>query len=329
MAETGLRDQILSLFLSAGDVFLSGEDISQKLGVSRAAVWKHIGHLREMGYAIEAVPSRGYHLVDQPDLLLSMAVQSGLETQFVAKRVEYFSETDSTNQRAQELGEQGAEHGTVVIAETQRSGRGRMGRTWCSPAGVNLYTSILLRPTILPIQAAQLTFLSAVAVARAVEAVANVEVTVKWPNDILLNGKKLAGLLNEISAEMEGIHYVVLGIGVNLNMAADQFPDDLRYPATSLLLETGGTIERLRFAQELYRQIDRLYQLFCQQGFVPIRLAWESLFAMIGTQVSVDCGGTIFTGAVEGIADDGALLLRLASGDQQEIYAGDVRPVSC
>ncbi|OQY24769.1 MAG: biotin--[acetyl-CoA-carboxylase] ligase [Desulfobacteraceae bacterium 4572_35.2] len=327
MAETGLRDQILSLFLSAGDVFLSGEDISQKLGVSRAAVWKHIGHLREMGYAIEAVPSRGYHLLEQPDLLLPMAVQSGLETQFVAKRVEYFSETDSTNQRAQQLGEQGAEHGTVVIAEGQSAGRGRMGRAWSSPAAVNLYTSILLRPKILPIQAAQLTFLSAVAVARTVEAVADIQVAVKWPNDILLDGEKIAGLLNEISAEMEGIHYVVLGIGVNLNMTADQFPDDLRYPATSLLLATGQRIDRLAFAQELYRQLDGLYQLFCQQGFVPIRLAWEALFEMVGRQVSVDCGGTVFTGCVEGIAEDGALLLRLASGDQQEIYAGDVRPV--
>lgn len=327
MAETGLRDQILSLFLSAGDVFLSGEDISQKLGVSRAAVWKHIGHLRETGYAIEAVPSRGYHLTKQPDLLVPMAVQSGLETQFVAKRVEYFSATDSTNLRAQELGEQGAEHGTVVIAEAQSAGRGRMGRTWSSPAAVNLYTSILLRPTILPIQAAQLTFLSAVAVARTVETVADIQVSVKWPNDILLDGKKIAGLLNEISAEMEGIHYVVLGIGVNLNMTADQFPDDLRYPATSLLLATGQRIDRLVFAQELYRQLDALYQLFCQQGFVPIRLAWEALFDMVGRQVSVDYGGGLITGCVEGIADDGALLLRLASGEQQEIYAGDVRPV--
>lgn len=327
MAEIGLRDQILSLFLNAGDVFLSGETISQKLGVSRAAVWKHIGHLRESGYAIEAVPSRGYHLMKQPDLLVPMAVQSGLDTQWVAKRVEYFTQTDSTNQRAQELGEQGAEHGTVVIAEGQSAGRGRMGRAWSSPTAVNIYTSILLRPKILPIQAAQLTFLSAVAVARTVEAISDIQVAVKWPNDILLGGKKIAGLLNEISAEMEGIHYVVLGIGVNLNMTEDQFPDDLRYPATSLLLATGQRVDRLAFIQELYRQLDGLYLLFCQQGFIPIRLAWEALFEMVGLQVSVDCGGTIFSGAVEGIAEDGALLLRLASGDQQQIYSGDVRPL--
>ena len=327
MAATGLRDQILSLFLDAGDVFISGEDLSQQLGVSRAAIWKHIRHLRQVGYVIEAVPSRGYHLVARPDLLLPMAVRSGLNTDFVAQRIEYFSETDSTNLRAQDLGEQGAEHGTVVIAEAQSSGRGRMGRSWSSPAGVNLYTSVLLRPQLLPIQAAQLTFLSAVAVARAVEVVADVKVTVKWPNDILLDGKKIAGLLNELSAEMEGIHYAVLGIGVNLNMTADQFPDDLRYPATSLLISTGQPVDRLVFAQELYRQLDSLYQLFCAEGFVPVRLAWESLFDLIGSRVEVDCGGQFFCGNVAGIADDGALLLGLDNGGKQEIYAGDVKPV--
>ena len=327
MAATGLRDQILSLFLNAGDVFLSGEDLSQQLGVSRAAIWKHIRHLRQTGYVIEAIPSRGYHLVEQPDLLLPMVVQSGLNTQSVGCRIEYFSETDSTNLRAQELGEQGAEHGTVVIAEAQSAGRGRMGRSWSSPAGVNLYTSVLLRPRLLPIQAAQLTFLSAVAVARAVETVVGVKVTVKWPNDILLDGKKIAGLLNELSAEMEGIHYAILGIGINLNMTADQFPDDLRYPATSLLISTGQPVDRLLFTQELYRQLDSLYQLLCTQGFVPVRLAWEALFDMLGSRVEVDCGGQFFRGNVTGIADDGALLLGLDGGGQQEIYAGDVRPV--
>jgi BirA family biotin operon repressor/biotin-[acetyl-CoA-carboxylase] ligase len=178
---------------------------------------------------------------------------------------------------------------------------------------------------MLPMQASQLTFLSAVAVARTVEAMTGVKVNVKWPNDILLDGKKLAGLLNELSAEMEGIHYVVLGIGVNLNMRAEQFPDDLRYPATSLLLATGNIIDRVAFAQELYRQVEGLYNLLCAQGFVPIRLAWESLFDMLGSRVAVDCGyQQQFCGTVTGIAEDGALLLQLDNGTQQQIYSGDV-----
>jgi BirA family biotin operon repressor/biotin-[acetyl-CoA-carboxylase] ligase len=327
MAEIGLRDKILSLFLAAEGGALSGEDLSRQLGVSRAAIWKHISHLRTAGYTIDALPSRGYHLVGQPDLLLAAAVKSGLATEVIGCEVEHHHSIDSTNQRAQELAEQGAKSGTVVIAEEQTAGRGRLGRCWSSPVGVNLYASVLLRPQLLPMQAAQLTFLSAVAVARAVEAVAGIKVNVKWPNDILLGGKKIAGLLNEISTDMDGIHYAILGIGVNLNMSADQFPADLRYPATSVLLATGVPVNRLSFTQELCRQLDSLYALLCTQGFVPIRLAWESLFNMLGSRVSVDYGQEKLCGCVAGIAQDGALLLRLDNGEQQEIYAGDVDPI--
>nr|WP_320116597.1 biotin--[acetyl-CoA-carboxylase] ligase [uncultured Desulfuromonas sp.] len=327
MAEHTMRQQILELFLADPEAVLSGEDLSQRLGVSRAAVWKHIRQLRSLGYQIDAVPSRGYRLMTQADLLLPAAVQSGLETRSIGQRVEYFTETDSTNLRAMELAEQGAEEGTVVIADCQNGGRGRMGRRWTSPAGVNLYTSILLRPMIAPIQAAQLTFLSAVATARAFETVAGIDVQVKWPNDILVNGCKIAGLLNELSAETEGIHHVVLGIGANLNMTREQFPDDLRRPATSVVLETGRPVSRIAFAQELYRQLDALYPLYQQQGFVPIRLAWEALFYLQGRKVQVDCGADVFTGMVAGLAEDGALLLDLEQGGQQVIYAGDVTPI--
>lgn len=327
MAEHTMRQQILELFLADPEAVLSGEDLSQRLGVSRAAVWKHIRQLRSLGYQIDAVPSRGYRLMTQADLLLPAAVQSGLETGTIGQRVEYFTETDSTNLRAMELAEQGAEEGTVVIADCQNGGRGRMGRRWTSPAGVNLYTSIILRPMIAPIQAAQLTFLSAVATARAFEAVAGIDVQVKWPNDILVNGCKIAGLLNELSAETEGIHHVVLGIGANLNMTREQFPDDLRRPATSVVLENGQPVSRVAFVQELYRQLDTLYALYQQQGFMPIKLAWEALFYLQGCRVQVDCGADLFCGMVAGLAEDGALLLDLDQGGQQVIYAGDVTPI--
>lgn len=324
MAEHGIREQILELFLADPQTILSGEDLSQRLGVSRAAVWKHIRQLRGLGYQIDAVPSRGYRLVTQPDLLLAAAVQSGLETRVIGCQVEYFAQADSTNVRAQELAEQGAVEGTVVIADCQSGGRGRMGRCWSSPAGVNLYTSIILRPQMVPTQAAQLTFMSAVAAARTFSVVAGLDVQVKWPNDILVDGCKIAGLLNELSAEMEGIHHVVLGIGANLNMTREQFPDDLRRPATSVLLETGQPVSRVAFAQELYRQLDTLYALYLQQGFAPIKLAWEALFYLQGCRVKVDCGAEVFSGHVAGLAEDGALLLDLDQGGSQVIYAGDV-----
>lgn len=193
--------------------------------------------MREAGYVIEAVPSRGYHLLSAPDILSVEEVQAHLRGTVVGSRLVYPGETVSTNTDAFRLAEQGASEGTVVFADTQSGGKGRLGRRWSSPPGVNLYCSVILRPKIMPYEAPQLTFLSAVAVARAIERSSGLNPQIKWPNDVLLEGKKVAGLLNEMSAETDGINFVILGIGVNLNMTAVQFPTDLRHPATSLLLE--------------------------------------------------------------------------------------------
>ncbi|MDD2559041.1 MAG: biotin--[acetyl-CoA-carboxylase] ligase [Desulfuromonadaceae bacterium] len=326
MGSNQLRETIVRMFLQHEGEVISGEQLCQILGVSRTAVWKHIKQLRAQGYAIEAVPSRGYRLRARPDVLLPAVIQAGLNTAVIAKRIEYHAELDSTNVRAQMLAEQGAPEGSVVVAECQTSGRGRMGRKWSSPPGVNVYTSVILRPTLALSEATQLTFLAAVAVARAIEKVCAVKVSVKWPNDILLNGKKIAGLLNELNAETEGIHYLVLGIGVNLNMEKEQFPPDLRYPATSILLETGQRVDRVAFIQALFVEIDTLYTLLLERGFAPVRLAWEALFDLVGSAVSVDDGGADVSGVVVGIATDGALLLDTGSAHPKTIYSGDVRP---
>ena len=327
MGQKNLREQIVKILLESGDKVVSGAELSSSLGVSRTAVWKHINQLRTGGYEIESVPSHGYRLIACPDLLLPASIQIGLETSCVGNNIEYHGQIDSTNQRAQILAEQGAAEGTVVLAESQQAGRGRMGRSWSSPPGVNVYTSVILRPSLALAEASQLTFMAAVAVARALEQACGVMVNVKWPNDILLNGKKVAGLLNELSAETEGIHYVVLGIGVNLNMDAAQFPDDLRYPATSIKLETGNHVERNMFVRTLYTEIDSLYQLLLERGFAPIRLAWESLFALNGIKVEIDDGGSGIHGIVAGIAEDGALLVDTGAALPQAVYSGDVRPV--
>lgn len=327
MTGSGARQEILRLFRQRRETFVSGEELSQTLGVSRTAVWKQIKLLREMGYVIEAVPSRGYRLTAAPDTLIPGEIQAGLGTRLVGREVVYFEETDSTNLRLAELGEAGGADGTVVIAERQTAGRGRRGRQWFSPPGVNLYTSVLLRPDILPRFAPQLTFLSAVAVARAIEEVSGLRPRVKWPNDVLLAGKKVAGLLNELSAETESVHYVILGVGVNLNMTADQFPADLRYPATSVAIEQGGPISRLDFARALYRHLDELYQLYLKQGFTPIIGAWQDLCDLVGQPVEVDYQDRIVRGRVEGLDADGALLLRLPDGTVEKVLAGDVRPL--
>jgi BirA family biotin operon repressor/biotin-[acetyl-CoA-carboxylase] ligase len=321
------RETILSLFRQTPDGFVSGERISDELGVSRTAVWKHIRNLRQVGYQIEAIPSRGYQLQQSPDVLMPEAIQSGLECQLVGSRIISLDEADSTNLQACRLGDEGADDGLVVIADRQSSGKGRMGRQWESPGGVNLYASILLRPPVLPFEAPKLTFLSAVAVCRAIKNCSGLQPTVKWPNDILLNGDKVAGLLNEMSSETDQVHYVVLGIGVNLNMRAEQFPDDLRYPATSLAIATGKAVSRLAFTRCLLQELDALYQIYLEQGSVPIFAAWTELCDLTGKEVQVDCNNLLIEGTMVGLGDDGALLVRTSAGKIESIYAGDVRPV--
>lgn len=321
------RESILSLFNQTPDGFVSGERISAELGVSRTAVWKHIRNLRRSGYRIEAVPSRGYQLLQSPDILMPEAIQAGLDCRRIGSRVRCFAETDSTNLQACRLGDEGEADGLVVIADRQSSGKGRMGRQWASPGGVNLYASILLRPPIPPFEAPRLTFLSAVAVCRAIQRCSGLQATVKWPNDILVHGAKVAGLLNEMSSETDRVHYVVLGIGVNLNMRADQLPADLRYPATSLLLACGQPVSRLDFTRTLLQEVDALYQLYLEQGSAPILAAWTELCELTGQPVHADCNQVQIEGIMVGLAADGALLVRTATGKIESIYAGDVRPV--
>jgi len=321
------REEILKLFHCRQGEFVSGEEISQALQISRSAVWKQIQGLRELGYLIEAVTARGYRLRSSPDSLRPEALLVGLETRFIGREQIYLENADSTNVRAFDLAEKGAVEGTVVIAEQQTAGKGRMGRRWESPAGVNLYCSVVLRPPILPRDAPHLTFVSAVAVARAMNETGRVKADLKWPNDILINGRKVAGLLNEMSSETEGIHFVILGVGANLNMTADQFPADLRYPATSVLIAGGRPISRSCFTRSFFHHLEELYQLYLDEGFTPVRHAWEDLCPLHGKRLQVSQGEKITTGTMAGLDNDGALLLQTQEGTIVRILTGDVRPL--
>lgn len=324
MAEVSTRDGILRLFREHQDGYLSGEDICRELGVSRTAVWKQIRSLRDLGYRIEGVASQGYRLLEIPDRLLAEEIRQGLRTQRIGREVLSLKETGSTNSYLQDLAEKGAEEGLVVFADHQTGGRGRLGRSWASPEGVNLYLSVLLRPALSPMEVAQLTFVSAVAAAQALEDVCGVQPEVKWPNDLLLGGKKVAGLLNEMQAEVDQVHYLVLGIGVNLNMELEQFPPDLRYPATSVKLETGAVVNRTTYARSLLKALDRLYTQYLNQGAKPVLREWEKRCALIGQPVTVT-GGTEARGVLVGIDEDGALLVENETG-RQRVLSGDVRP---
>ncbi len=319
------RDKILELFRCNTDKYLSGQNISYELNISRTAVWKQVKALREMGFEIEAKSSQGYRLLATPDLLLAADIERNLNTQVIGKAVVSHAEIDSTNSLARQLADGDVPEGTVVIADRQLAGRGRLGRQWESPAGVNIYCSIILRPQIPLQQAPQLTFLSAVAVAETLNELCQLHAEVKWPNDILVDGAKISGLLNEMNAETEQIHFVILGIGINLNMLTEQFPPDLHYPATSAFLETGKLIDRLLFLQTFLRRLDTYYLELKHQGFAPIRRRWEKLCNIMNRQVEVDGGTNLIIGTVVGLDVDGALRLQLESGQVERVLAGDVR----
>jgi BirA family transcriptional regulator, biotin operon repressor / biotin---[acetyl-CoA-carboxylase] ligase len=316
--------EILRLLKETEGGYLSSARLSAQLGISRAAIWKQVGALREQGYVIDALPSKGYRLGAGPDRLLSKEIQDGLKTAVIGREIVCFAETDSTNHRAALLAEGGAKDGTVIVAEAQSAGKGRLGRRWTSPAGVNLYLSIILRPTIAPRAAPLLTFLSSLATARTIELESGLRPTVKWPNDVLLGGCKVAGLLNEMNAETERVNYVILGIGVNLNMTQEQFPADLRYPATSLALTLQRPVDRVRFCRRLLGEIDSLYRDY-PAGQEAILAGWLAYFDLLDQKVVVEEPSRTIVGIVTGIAADGALLLALENGGSERILAGDVR----
>lgn len=318
--------RILELFSERNGI-VSGEELSALLNVSRTAVWKHIKTLRSQGYVIEARHSSGYRLVSTPDVLTPASITAGLSTVRLGRQVICLPEAGSTNVEAYRLAEEGAAEGTVIIADAQLQGKGRLGRQWHSPSGVNLYCSLVLRPSIPPVEAFQLTFLSAVAVARTIEASISTPPVIKWPNDILLNGRKVAGLLNEMSAETERVNFVILGIGVNLNMRPEQFPADLRHPATSLFIESDREVSRLDFVRYLLEALDSLYIDFLSNGYSGVRDEWVARCGMIGCRVAVSGTSEQIEGIAEGIDESGALLVRKESGSLARVLAGDVRIV--
>ena len=323
MKDAAVDGRILELFRSRDD-FVSGEALSKLLGMSRTAVWKHVKGLRSNGYLIEAVPAKGYRLLSSPKLLTPLGIGAGLVTRRIGSKLVCLAETESTNAVAFTMALDGAPEGTVVIADAQTAGKGRLGRVWISPAGVNLYCSVVLRPPISPVAACQLTFLSVVAVARAIESCSALSPQIKWPNDILISGKKVAGLLNEMNAETEQVNFVVLGIGVNLNMRLSQLGEGLRHPATSLLEEGGVEVDRLRFTRTLLAELDQLYDRFLLEGEAAVRAEWLERSAIRGRSVRVNCGDREFSGVVQGIDSFGALLVLLADGRVETVLSGDV-----
>jgi BirA family biotin operon repressor/biotin-[acetyl-CoA-carboxylase] ligase len=317
--------KILTALRSVGDGGVAGTELSQKLGISRAAVWAHIRELRALGYEIEASPHLGYRLLNVPDALHSDHLLSSLgRTKVIGRDIRVFEETTSTNDIVEKLARDGVREGVVVFAESQTKGRGRLGRKWVSPPRKGLWFSILLRPQIHPMAVTQLTIAAATALFRAIRAQTGLKPEIKWPNDILIRGKKTAGILTELSAELDEVKHVILGIGVDVNLAATELPADLRKIATSLKIESGAHQNRSALAVKILHELDHDYERVCSGKFEAVANEWEEHCSTMGHRVVIQVGDRKVQGCAESLDTDGALLVRTQHGHLERVIGGDV-----
>jgi BirA family transcriptional regulator, biotin operon repressor / biotin---[acetyl-CoA-carboxylase] ligase len=317
--------QILSALRAADNGGVSGADLSERLGISRAAVWARIEELRKVGYDIDATPHLGYRLMNDPDVLHAddLIARRGT-TRTIGRDIRVFQETTSTNDVIEKLARDGVKEGVVVFAESQTRGRGRLGRKWISPARKGLWFSILLRPDLRPQEATQLTVAAATALWRAIHTTTGISTEVKWPNDILIRGKKVAGILTEMSAELDRVKHLILGVGVDVNLNAGEFPTDVRKIATSLRAELGKPVLRAELAVAILRELDHDYARVCDGHFADVADEWEERCTTIGQQVTISIGERKTRGRAESLDDDGALLVRTEHGHLERIIGGDV-----
>jgi len=319
-----LADQILNYLYKQRETHVSGQAIADELGVTRAAVWKAVESLRADGYDVESLKARGYRLTGLPDLLGVREITLGLDTRFIGRELHALKEVDSTNTYASRLATGDAPDGTLVVADRQTKGRGRLGRGWVSPAGMNIYTSIILRPRITPAEAPMITLAASIALVKEVRGLYAVNAEIKWPNDMLIGGRKAAGILTEMSADPDMVRHVILGVGVDVNMPAHEFPKEIRDVSTSIMLALGRRVNRAVLLRSFITEFERCYERLVSGERAGLLDEWRSLTGMLGRRVRV----TGLTGAADGVAEDidsgGRLLLKSDSGETVTITSGDV-----
>lgn len=317
--------EILRALRRGGEVGVSGAELANSLGISRAAIWARVEALRGLGYAIEASPHVGYRLISAPDVLHADDLRSRLgDVRVIGREIQVFTETTSTSDVVERMARDGVREGAAVFAESQTRGRGRLGRAWLSAKGKGLWFSVLLRPKVRPLEATRLTVASAVALGRAIAGVTGLAAGIKWPNDLLIRGRKVAGILTEMSAELDRVRHIVLGIGVDVNHEASDFPSELRRHATSLRLELGRPVARAELAAAALRELDADYARMCSGRFAEVVEDWERQCVTIGKDVSIRTGDRECRGRAEALDESGALLLRTEHGHLERIVGGDV-----
>ena len=317
-----MKSEILRL-LKESNTYISGQQLCEQFQVSRTAVWKVIDQLKKEGYQIEAVRNKGYRLIDSPDVMSKAEIESLMDTKWAGSNVVYYDEIDSTNNRAKEAGDNKAPHGTLFVADMQVAGKGRRGRVWQSPAGSSIYMTILLYPEISPLKAPQLTLVMAIAVAEGIKEVTGLDTKIKWPNDIVVNGRKICGILTEMSTEIDYINHVVIGAGINVNQ--DDFPEDIRKTASSLKMELGKQVKRSELIAAIMKSFEKDYEIFLKtEDLSGLQELYNSMLVNLDRDVKVLEPGNEYEAHALGINKTGELIVRTAEGEEKEIYAGEV-----
>jgi BirA family biotin operon repressor/biotin-[acetyl-CoA-carboxylase] ligase len=326
-AATPTQSEILKFLRENSGDFVSGATLADKLGISRTGIWKHIRRLQHMGYEIMSHPKEGYKLVEVPDSLGQNEIVPYLETAWLAKTYHYLNTTTSTNDHALLLAVQGAPNGTVVVAGEQTKGRGRLRRDWLSMPNRGIYASILLRNP-LPVRVApQSTYLAAVALVKVLRSKFGLPASIKWPNDVLIGNRKVAGILTEMQSDQDYSRFVVIGIGINVNYTPDEMGQSFRYPATSIAIELGNTVKRQHVLVAILNQFERDYEDFLEKGIAAVIPQLETYSGILGKSITVLSGEREISGKAEGFTPEGALLLLRSDGEREIVWVGDVARV--
>lgn len=319
-----MRTRLIEILRESHGEFVSGQDLADRMGLSRTAVWKHMQALRRLGYVIEARVNSGYRLLAAPDRLYPSELMPRLKGMRLGTALEYHERVDSTMEAARKLAEQGAGEGTLVLAETQENGRGRLGRAWASSYGTGLWLTLILRPRLLPAQIPNITLLAAVALARAVEKVAGLSPGIKWPNDLYLGDKKLCGILTEMKGQADAVEYLILGAGLNVNQLEADFPPEVRPIATSLWLATGKRQDRAELLAAFLTEFERCYYPWQDCGDEEWLQEWRQRNITLGREVQVSFLKEVFQGRAVALDPDGALVVETPDGERRVVRAGDV-----
>ncbi|ENH97320.1 biotin [acetyl-CoA carboxylase] ligase [Gracilibacillus halophilus YIM-C55.5] len=318
------RDQLIKLLMEHEHEYISGQALSERLHISRTAIWKHMKELEKDGYHIEAYPKKGYRIASPNHRFNASTIKWGLQTKWLGQTVVFEEVVDSTQDVAHKTAQKGAEHGTIVVTDKQLKGRGRRNRIWASDHAEGLWLSMILRPELSPFEASQFTLFTAVSLVETLQKLTGLTIHIKWPNDLYIRNRKVCGILTEMQAELESVNYIIIGFGLNVNQTEDHFTDAIRERSTSLSLESNRTWDRIQLLQAILEDFETNYYKYQQEGFSYIRKKWLHYAYKLGEEVKIITPHRSFFGIIDGISADGALIVLNENGEKEVIYSAEI-----